>query len=132
MNAPNKEEVHVICGPDLFGPEATGRIAIIVRALYGLRSAGNAWRHHFANKSAPGCDEVPYYEFRDVCDLTLHWLKRNSPIFPGAMDRIAADIFDEEIEDDPTLITSNELAVIMEMESAVLIGARRNDKRVEM
>ena len=48
LNAPNKEKVHVICGADLFGPEAAGRIAVIVRALYGLRSAGNAWRHHFA------------------------------------------------------------------------------------
>ena len=48
LNAPNKEKVHVICGPELFGPEAEGRIAVIVRALYGLRSAGNAWRHHFA------------------------------------------------------------------------------------
>ena len=48
LNAPNKEKVHVICGPELFGPEAAGRVAVIVRALYGLRSAGNAWRHHFA------------------------------------------------------------------------------------
>ena len=48
LNAPNKEKVHVTCGPELFGPESEGQIAVIVRALYGLRSAGNAWRHHFA------------------------------------------------------------------------------------
>ena len=48
LNAPNKEKVHVTCGPELFGPECEGRTVIIVRALYGLRSAGNAWRHHFA------------------------------------------------------------------------------------
>ena len=48
LNAPNKEKVHVQCGPELFGPECEGRTAIIVRALYGLRSAGNAWRHHFS------------------------------------------------------------------------------------
>ena len=48
LNARNKERVHVICGPELFGPEAEGKTAVIVRALYGLKSAGNAWRHHFS------------------------------------------------------------------------------------
>ena len=48
LNAPNKEKVHVTCGAELFGPESEGRTAIVVRALYGLRSAGNAWRHHFS------------------------------------------------------------------------------------
>lgn len=49
LNAPNKERVHVICGPELFGPESKGKIAVVVRALYGLKSAGNAWRHHLAH-----------------------------------------------------------------------------------
>ena len=49
LNAPNRERVHVTCGPELFGPEAEGRTAVIVRALYGLRSAGKSWRHHFAS-----------------------------------------------------------------------------------
>lgn len=48
LNAPNKERVHVKCGPELFGPEAKGKTAVIVRALYGLKSAGNAWRHHLS------------------------------------------------------------------------------------
>ena len=48
LNAPNKERVHITCGPELFGPDAEGRTAIIVRALYGLKTAGNAWRHHFS------------------------------------------------------------------------------------
>jgi hypothetical protein len=48
LNAPNKERVHVKCGRELFGPESEGKIAVIVRALYGLKSAGNAWRHYFA------------------------------------------------------------------------------------
>lgn len=48
LNAPNKERFHVKCGPELFGPESAGKIAVIVRALYGLKSAGNAWRHYFA------------------------------------------------------------------------------------
>lgn len=49
LNAPNKERVHVTCGPELYGPEAEGKTAIVVRALYGLKSAGNAWRHYFSN-----------------------------------------------------------------------------------
>ena len=49
LNAPNKERVHVKCGPELFGPESEGKIAVVVRALYGLRSAGNSWRHFFSN-----------------------------------------------------------------------------------
>jgi hypothetical protein len=49
LNAPNKEKVHVKCGAELFGPSNAGKIATVVRALYGLRSAGNAWRHHFSN-----------------------------------------------------------------------------------
>ena len=49
LNAPNREKVHVKCGPELFGPESEGQIAVIVRALYGLKSAGNSWRHHFSN-----------------------------------------------------------------------------------
>lgn len=57
LNAPNKERVHVICGPELFGPEATDKIAVVTRTLYGLKSAGNAWRHHF---SAFICDELHF------------------------------------------------------------------------
>lgn len=49
LNAPNKERVHVKCGPELFGPESEGKIAVVVRALYGLGSAGNSWRYFFSN-----------------------------------------------------------------------------------
>ena len=42
LNAPNKERVHVKYGSELFGPESKGKIALVVRALYGLRSAGNS------------------------------------------------------------------------------------------
>ena len=49
LNAPPKERVHVTVGDELFGPEHTGKTAVIVRALYGLKTAGNAWRHHFSN-----------------------------------------------------------------------------------
>ena len=35
-------------GPELFGPEHTGKDTIIVLALYGLRSAGASWRSHLS------------------------------------------------------------------------------------
>ena len=48
LNALPKEKVHVTVGPELFGAEYEGSTAVIVRALYGLKSAGNAWREHFS------------------------------------------------------------------------------------
>jgi hypothetical protein len=47
LNAPNREKVYAIAGKE-FGSRA-GEIVIIVRALYGLKSAGAAWRSHLAN-----------------------------------------------------------------------------------
>ena len=47
--APCKEKVYVQIRSDLFGPENSRKCAYIVRFLYGLRSAGNAWREHLAN-----------------------------------------------------------------------------------
>ena len=49
LNAPNREKVHVTIGAELFGKEHEGKKAIIVRALYGLKSAGASWRAMFAN-----------------------------------------------------------------------------------
>ncbi len=34
------------CGPK-FGPELEGRITIIVKSLYGLKSSGAQWHAHF-------------------------------------------------------------------------------------
>jgi hypothetical protein len=48
LNAPTKEKVYIITGPE-FGPLEQGKVAIIVRALYGLKSSGAMWRSHFAN-----------------------------------------------------------------------------------
>lgn len=48
LNAPPRERVHVKVGPELFGKEYEGQTAIVVRALYGLKSASAAWRHHFS------------------------------------------------------------------------------------
>ena len=49
LNAPCAEKVHVTCGEELFGPENAGKTAIIVRALYGLKSAGASWRAHLSS-----------------------------------------------------------------------------------
>ena len=48
LNAPCAEKVHVTCGAELFGPENVGKTAVIVRALYGLKSAGASWRAHLS------------------------------------------------------------------------------------
>jgi hypothetical protein len=47
ITAPVKEKVWTVLGPE-FGPDA-GRSAIVVRALYGLKSAGAAFRAHLAS-----------------------------------------------------------------------------------
>jgi Reverse transcriptase (RNA-dependent DNA polymerase) len=47
LNAPCKERMHTICGPE-FGRELKGRTAIIVKALYGLKTSAYAWRSHLA------------------------------------------------------------------------------------
>jgi Reverse transcriptase (RNA-dependent DNA polymerase) len=46
LNARTMEKVHFVTGPE-FGENAN-RIALIVRALYGLKSSGAAWHTHFA------------------------------------------------------------------------------------
>ncbi len=43
MNAPVRERICTIYGAE-FGPEFKGRKAKIVKALYGLKSSGAAWR----------------------------------------------------------------------------------------
>lgn len=47
INAETKEKIYVRCRPQ-FGPELEGRIAILKKALYGLKSSGNHWHAHFA------------------------------------------------------------------------------------
>ena len=45
LQAPTSEKHYVICGPE-FGLDNIGKVAIIVRALYGGKSAGaDYWRH---------------------------------------------------------------------------------------
>ena len=47
LNAPYREKVYATAGKE-FGSRA-GETVIIVRALYGLKSAGASWRSHLAN-----------------------------------------------------------------------------------
>jgi hypothetical protein len=47
LNAKAAEKVYTTAGKE-FGPEKAGRPVLIVRALYGLRSSGKAWRDHMA------------------------------------------------------------------------------------
>lgn len=47
LTAPCSEKIATICGPE-FGKEYEGQTAIIVRALYGLKSSGAAFRNHLA------------------------------------------------------------------------------------
>ena len=49
LNAPNRERGHVKVGKELFGPEHEGKFDVVVRALYGLKSAIAAWRQHFSD-----------------------------------------------------------------------------------
>ena len=46
LTAPNKEKIWTTLGPE-FGPDK-GRKALVVRALYGLKSAGASFRNHLA------------------------------------------------------------------------------------
>ena len=48
LTAPNKEKVYIVAGPE-FGPELCGQMMIVTRALYGLKSAGAAFRSYLAS-----------------------------------------------------------------------------------
>ncbi|MGH3054508.1 MAG: reverse transcriptase domain-containing protein, partial [Gaiellaceae bacterium] len=47
LNAPTSEKVYAYAGPE-FGDQQ-GSLVVIVRALYGLKSAGASWRSHLAS-----------------------------------------------------------------------------------
>ena len=47
LNAPTSEKVYSVAGKE-FGPNE-GRLVVIVRALYGLKSAGASWRKEMAS-----------------------------------------------------------------------------------
>ena len=47
LTAPVTEKIWTVLGPE-FGPDC-GKKAIVVRALYGLKSAGAAFRNHLTD-----------------------------------------------------------------------------------
>ncbi|MGH7954585.1 MAG: reverse transcriptase domain-containing protein [Gloeomargaritales cyanobacterium] len=47
LNALTNEKVYAVAGPE-FG-EFAGRIVILLRSLYGLKTSGNEWHAHFAD-----------------------------------------------------------------------------------
>ena len=80
INAPCRERVGITCGPE-WGP-LEGRKAKVIRALYGLKSSGAAWRSHLSDvireslgftmcradndvwfRRAQKPDGTPYYEY---------------------------------------------------------------------
>ena len=62
LQTPSSEKHYIICGPE-FGIENIGRIAVIIFALYGEKSAGaDYWRHVRTAMNEMGftsCKEVP-------------------------------------------------------------------------
>jgi hypothetical protein len=48
LNAPVKEKVYTRCG-DEFGPEHRGKLAVVRKALYGLKTSAFAWREALSN-----------------------------------------------------------------------------------
>ena len=48
LTSPCEERIYTVLGPE-FGPHGQGKKALVVRALYGLKSAGAAFRNHLAN-----------------------------------------------------------------------------------
>lgn len=64
LTAPSRENVVVTAGPE-FGPELQGRLLKVTRALYGLKSAGAAFRSHLA-EHLRSMDYRPSYADPDV------------------------------------------------------------------
>jgi hypothetical protein len=80
LNASPREKVYTTAGRE-FGAELRGKPVLILRALYGLKSSGVAWRAHWANtlqqlgykscladpdvwyRQASKDDGFPYYEY---------------------------------------------------------------------
>jgi hypothetical protein len=65
LTAPNKEKVYIIAGPE-FGPELCGRIMLVTRALYGLKSAGAAFRSYLLAEHLHNLDYRATYADPDI------------------------------------------------------------------
>jgi hypothetical protein len=54
LNAPTKEKVWFCGGKEIMGPDE-GKVIIIVRALYGLKSSGACFWDHLLGPNVEGC-----------------------------------------------------------------------------
>jgi hypothetical protein len=68
LNTEPREKVYTTTGPE-FSAELQGRPALIVQALYGLKSSGAAWRAHLTNTlltlGFTSCLAVPDIRYRE-------------------------------------------------------------------
>jgi len=64
LNAPNREKTWTVAGPE-FGEDA-GTVYLVIRALYGQKSAGAAWRAFFAQVLTVDLGFVPTRADPDV------------------------------------------------------------------
>ena len=51
LNADCKEKIYTVAGKE-FGPQLEGKVLIVAKALYGLKSSGAAWRSHLSKSIA--------------------------------------------------------------------------------
>jgi hypothetical protein len=49
LQAPSSQKDYIVCGPE-FGIENVGKVALIHRALYGVKSAGKDFRNHLRSR----------------------------------------------------------------------------------
>ena len=55
-------KIHIECGAELFGEQNKGKMAEIVRVLYGLKSAGASMRNHLSTLKWCKADQETYYK----------------------------------------------------------------------
>ena len=71
LNAPGHEKVFTICGLE-FGAENVGKIAIITKALYGLKTSAFAWREQLLRTLREDLHYSPCLPDNDV------WLRKST------------------------------------------------------
>ena len=73
LQAPTNKKYWTTCGPE-FGTEESGKLAIIVRALYGIKSSGRYFRNHLRNRM----EHLGYTSCRDDPYLWMHKAVRSN------------------------------------------------------
>ena len=73
LNSTFGVDVLFAAGPDR-GPEKTGKVMVMVRDLYGLKSSGVSWRTMFA-ETFRNVDFVPMVPDPDVC---RRWVRKSN------------------------------------------------------